>query len=141
MPSFPPSGDVSPLRGRVLDALIDEGYQPGIDEDGDVTVTVQGQLVFVRCTESMPPLMRVFGQWIIGDELPGGELGRLRAANAVTGAVNLIKATVHDDRLMVAVDMVVTEGLQLRPVLVATMDAVLGSVHTWHQTLLELAGE
>lgn len=140
LPSFPPPMDEIPLRGRVLDALLDEGYRPTIDEDGDVAFKAQGQLVFVRCVPSEPPLMRVFGQWIIGEDVPGDELVRLRAANAVTGALNLVKTTVHDDRLVVAVDLVVSEGLDLTSLITATTDAVIGSVQTWHATIREMTG-
>ena len=103
LPSFPPPEDEHPLRGRVLDALIDEGYGPSIDEDGDVAVRVQEQLLFVRCLDTLPPMMRVFGQWLLDDSVEGDELTRLRAANAVTGALNLVKVTVQDDRLGIAV--------------------------------------
>lgn len=140
LPSFPPPMDSDPLRGRVLDALLDEGFRPTIDEDGDVALRAQGQQVFVRCVDTVPPLMRVFGQWQVGDDVPGDELVRLRAANAVTGALNLVKVTVHEDRLVVAVDLVVSEALDLRALLVATVDAVVGSVQTWHATLREMTG-
>jgi hypothetical protein len=138
LPSFPPPPDEHPLRGRVLDALIDEGLQPSIDEDGDVAVQLQEQMLFVRCLDTAPPMMRVFGQWLLDDSLQGDELTRLRAANAVTGALNLVKVTVHADRLAVAVDLVVGDGIDLRPLLTATLEAVLGSVRTWHQTVNQL---
>jgi hypothetical protein len=141
LPNFPPPPDEHPLRGRVLDALIDEGFRPDVDEDGDVAVRVQGQQLFVRCMDTEPPLMRVFGQWMIGADVPGGELMRLRAANAVTGALNLVKATVIEDRLVIAVDLVVADSIELRSLLTATADAVLGSVQTWHATVLELIQE
>lgn len=140
LPSFPPPMDSNPLRGRVLDALLDEGFRPTIDDDGDVAFKAQGQQVFVRCVDTLPPLARVFGQWQIGADVPGDELVRLRAANAVTGALNLVKTTVHEDRLVVAVDLVVSEGLDLRALLAATTDAVLGSVQTWHATVREMVG-
>ena len=98
----------------MLDALLDEGYRPDVDEDGDVSVRVQGQQLFVRCMDTVPPLMRVFGQWMIGEDVPGDELLRLQAANAVTGTLNLVKATVFDDRLVIAVDLVVADSLDLR---------------------------
>lgn len=138
LPTFSKAEHEHPLRGRVLDALREEGHEPGVDEDGDVALQVQGQQLFVRCMDTVPPLMRVFGQWQIGPDVPGDELVRLRATNAVTGALNLIKATVYEDRLVVAVDLVVADGLDLRSLLVATLDAVLGSVQTWHATVLEL---
>src|ERR1044072_3254745 len=109
LPSFPPPEDEHPLRGRVLDALLDDGYRPDVDEDGDVAGRVPGQRLFVRCMDTVPPLMRVFGQWMIGDDVPGDELLRLQAANAVTGTLNLVKATVFDDRLVLAVDPAVPD--------------------------------
>jgi type III secretion system-like peptide-binding chaperone len=138
LPSFPPPPDEHPLRGRVLDALIDEGLQPAIDEDGDVAVRLQDQMLFVRTLDTAPPMMRVFGQWLLDDSLAGDELTRLRAANAVTGALNLVKVTVHADRLAVAVDLVVGDGLELQSLLSATLEAILGSVRTWHQTVGQL---
>ena len=131
LPSFPPPPDEHPLRGRVLDALLDEGHQPSIDEDGDVAVQIQEQMLFIRCLDTQPPMMRVFGQWLLDDSLAGDELARLRAANAVT-------VTVHADRLAVAVDLVVGDGLDLRSLLSATLEAVLGSVRTWHETVTQL---
>jgi len=127
-----------PLRGRVIDALLDEGFRPDIDDDGDVAVRVQGQQMFVRCLDTVPPLMRVFGQWMIGEDVPGDELLRLRATNSVVGALNLIKGTVVDNRLVVAVDLVVNDATELRSLLSATIEAVLGSVQMWHATVLEL---
>jgi hypothetical protein len=140
LPAFPPAGDEHPLRGRVIDGLLDEGFRPSIDEDGDVAVRVQGQLLFVRCIDTRPPLMRVFGQWRTDDlnDPRLDELTRLRASNAVTGAMNLVKATVHGDRLVVAVDLVVGDEADLRPLLTATLDAVLGCVQTWFRTVGEL---
>ncbi len=137
LPSFTP---VNPLRSRVIDALLDHGYEPVIDEDGDVVVRAQEQALFVRCLDSRPPLMRVFGHWLLDGSLPGNELIRLRAANAVTGALNLVKVTLHEDRLAVAVDLVVGEEMDLGPLLVSAIDATLGSVHTWDATVTEMLG-
>jgi hypothetical protein len=140
MPSFPPPEDEHPLRGRALDALIDAGLQPSLDAEGDIAVRVSDQLLFVRCADSVPPLMRVFGQWQLDDDLAVDELTRLRAANVVTSALNLVKVTVHGDRLLVAVDLVVGDGVALSALLTATLDAVLGSVQTWYRTVRELLG-
>lgn len=126
------------LRDRAFDALVEAGYDAEVDEDGDLTVTIQGQRLFVRCVDSLPPLMRVFGQWLV-DDLPADELVRLRAANAVTATVNLAKATVHDDRLVVAVDLLAGDEFHLPSLLQASVDAVLGCVRTWYGTALELS--
>jgi hypothetical protein len=119
-------------------ALSAEGLDPRVDDDGDVDVTVEGQRLFVRCVDSRPALMRVFGQWQTDDGVD--ELTQLRAANAVTGALNLVKVTIHERWVVVAVDVVVAEGLDLRALLPATFDAVLGSVRTWQGTVDELLG-
>lgn len=144
VPAGPASVDVRadaelPLRERVLRALAGGGYQARLDDDGDVEVSVQEQKLFVRCADTVPPLMRVFGQWLM-DDLPADELDRLRAANAVTAAVNLAKATVHGDRLEVAVDLLAGDDFHLASLLDASMDAVLGCVRSWHATVLDLGG-
>jgi hypothetical protein len=132
LPSFPPPGDEHPLRGRVLDALIDAGLAPNVDKDGDVALTVQGQKMFVRCVDGALPLMRVFGQWRVGDSVPGDEVRRLRAANDVTAQTNLVKATVHNDVLLVAVDLVVPQGSPLPQLLQGAFAGVLNAVRAWH---------
>ena len=77
LPNFPPPASEHPLRGRVLDILLDEGFQPDIDSDGDVAFKVQGQQLFVRCLEGDFTIMRVFGQWQIGDDVPQDLLTQL----------------------------------------------------------------
>lgn len=129
-----------PLRDRVARALAGGGHPCVIDGDGDVAVAVQDQKLFVRCVDSVPPLIRVFGQWLM-DDLPADELARLRAANAVTASVNLVKASVHADRLVVAVDLVVGDDFHLPSLLDASLDAVLGCVRSWHDTVLELIAD
>lgn len=132
-PSFPPSPDDHPLRGRVLDALIDAGLAPELDDDGDVAIEVEGQKMFVRCADGDMPLMRVFGQWRIGPTVPEDELTRLRAASAVTARLNLVKVTLHDSVLLVAIDAIATPETDLQQVLVTAFPALLGAVQMWHQ--------
>lgn len=139
LPSFTPPPDEDPLRGRVFQTLLEEGFRPAVDEDGDVAFRAQGQLLFVRCLPTVPPLVRVFGQWVERD-VPGGELTRLRAANAVVGRFNLIKATVVDDRLVVAVDLVIGDGIDLGALLGASIEAVLHSVQAWYAAVHEYGG-
>jgi hypothetical protein len=143
----PPAGSSSSdsaehaLRGRVVGALDAEGFRPEIDEDGDVAVRVEGQSLFVRCFDTSPPLIRVFGQWGIGPDVPGDTHTRLRAANAMTGALNLVKVTALDDWLVIAVDLIVNEATELRSLLSASLEAVRGSVQTWHSTVVQLMEE
>ena len=69
LPNFPPPASEHPLRGRVLDILLDEGFQPDIDSDGDVAFKVQGQQLFVRCLVGDYTILGVLGQWQIVDEV------------------------------------------------------------------------
>ncbi len=138
LPWFPPAED-QPLRTLVLQALAAQGLQPRIDEDGDVGVVLAEQMLFVRCVDAQPPLARVFGQWVL-ETADGDELTWLRAANAVTGALNLVKATVHGDRLVIAIDLVLGDvrGDGLGALLTSALDTVLTAVHTWHETVSQL---
>jgi hypothetical protein len=141
LPVFPPPEVQFVLRARMLTALTDMALAPDVDADGDVVVMVDQQRLFVRCTDSTPPLARVFGQWQIDSEVPGDELLRLQAANAVTMAIHLVKTTLVEDRLVSAVDLIVTDDLHLPSLLSAAMGMVVQSVQTWHATVSELSSD
>lgn len=132
LPSFPPPEDEHPLRGRVLDALIDAGLSPNVDNDGDVSLLVQKQKLFIRCVDGPLPLMRVFGQWRVGDSVPDDEVRRLKAAAEITARTNLVKATVHGGVLLVAVDLVVPPATPLPQLLQGAFTGILAAVKAWH---------
>ncbi|HZI97678.1 MAG TPA: hypothetical protein VFD41_09160 [Actinomycetales bacterium] len=133
LPSFPPPPEEHPLRGRVLDVLIDAQMAPDLDGDGDVAVAVEGQKMFVRCVDGDMPLMRLFGQWRIGPTVPDDELARLRAASAITARLNLVKVTLHDAVLLVAIDVIISRDTDLRQVLLSGFPALMGAVQMWHK--------
>jgi hypothetical protein len=135
LPSFPPPPSEHPLRGRVLDALIDEGFGPNIDDDGDVAFTVQGQQLFVRCMEGDFTIMRVFGQWQIGTEVPQDELSQLRACNELTLRLNVVKAGIANETLVVTGEHVVGPDTDVKGLLVVTTQLVLSAVQMWHETI------
>lgn len=140
LPDFPPPTDEHPLRGRVLDVLIDEGYRPDIDSDGDVAVKVQGQQIYLRCTEGEVTILRVFGQWRLGDAVAGDELARLRAGNAVTARLSVAKTTLADDILVASVEHVITAAAPLPQLVIMSLELVLTAVGMWHEAIAELTG-
>ena len=135
LPDFPPSPDEHPLRGRVLDVLLDEGYRPDIDPDGDVAVKVQGQQLYVRCTEGEITVLRVFGQWRLGDAAPGDELSLLRACNEVSSRLSVVKLTLGEGILVASADHVVTSGTPLKEVVTSSLELLLTAVGMWHESL------
>jgi hypothetical protein len=134
------------IRTRVLAALAAEGLPAVVDEDGDVAVDVGDQTVFVSVFATVPPFLRVFGSWLV-EGTPADELRFLRAANAVTGAINLVKVTVHGDAIVVAADLLLPAGGAeldddtVAALVTSTIDAVLGAAQTWHAMLDELRQE
>lgn len=139
LPFVPAPTPEEVLRGRVVHALREGGENPTVDPDGDVLLPVEDQVVFVRCVDSVPALVRVFGCWQVGD-VPGGELVHLRAANAVTGAITLIKLTLAEDLLIVAAELIVNDATPLGPLVHGAVDAVLGAARTWYATVAEILG-
>ncbi len=136
LPSFPPPADEHPLRGRVLDVLIDDGMAPSLDDDGDVAFVVQEQKLFVRCNDGPPALLRVFGQWrITAPEGGEVELRWLRAASTVNATHNLAKLSVYRGILLVAVDGVVPDGAPLDLLVRTSTQAVLAAVGGWHREI------
>ena len=134
------------IRTRVLAALAAEGLPAVVDEDGDVAVDVGDQTVFVSVFATAPPFLRVFGSWLV-EGTADDELRFLRAANAVTGAINLVKVTVHGDAVVVAADLLLPAGGAeldddtVAALVTSTIDAVLGAAQTWHAMLDELRQE
>jgi hypothetical protein len=135
LPNFPPPSEEHPLRGRVLDALMDEGFRPDIDDDGDVAFKVQGQQLFVRCMEGDFTIMRVFGQWQIGDDVPQDELTQLQACNDLTLRLNVVKAGIANGTLVVTGEHVVAPETELKTLLQVTIQLVLSAVHMWHEAM------
>lgn len=140
MPDFPPPSNEHPLRGRVLDVLIDEGYRPDIDADGDVAVKVQGQQLYLRCTEADITILRVFGQWRLGDAVAGDELARLKACNSVTARLSVAKTTIAEDILVASAEHVVTVATPLTQIVTTSLELVLTAVNLWHEALAEITG-
>jgi hypothetical protein len=136
LPNFPPPAGVRPLRGRVLDALIDEGFEPNIDGDGDVAFTVQDQQLFVRCMEGEFTVMRVFGQWQIGAEVPQDLLTQLTACNDLTLRLNVVKTGIVNETLIVTGEHVIGKDTDVKGLVAVTTQLVLSAVQLWHETIM-----
>lgn len=136
LPNFPPPPGEHPLRGRVLDALIDEGFEPNIDDDGDVAFTMQDQQLFVRCMEGDFTVMRVFGQWQIGDDIPQDALTQLMACNELTLSLNVVKTGIANETLVVTGEHVIGVETDVKALLMVTTQLVLSAVHMWHETIM-----
>jgi len=120
----------------VLDALIDEGFEPNIDDDGDVAFSMQDQQLFVRCMEGDFTIMRVFGQWQIGDEVPQDTLTQLLACNELTLSLNVVKTGIANETLVVTGEHVVGADTDVKGLLMVTTQLVLSAVHMWHETIM-----
>ena len=132
LPNFPPPPDEHPLRGRVLDVVQDLGLSPLIDEDGDVAFTVDEQRMFVRCQDGELPVMRVFGQWLIGDHVPPDVELRLQRCNDFTLQLNCVKVGLTRDNLVVTTEHVITPGADLAVLFQVSVNLVLQAVALWN---------
>ncbi len=136
LPSFPPPAAENPLRDRIVDALQQEGFRPEVDSDGDVSFKVEGQQLFAHCAEGDLPVMRVFGQWQIGEDLPADELSQLRGTNEVTLRMNIVKAGLNNGTLVVTSEHIVPPEFDVRPLLAISTQLVLTGVQLWHQLMM-----
>ncbi|MEO7060490.1 MAG: hypothetical protein ABI083_12270 [Lapillicoccus sp.] len=138
LPNFPPPADEHPLRGRVLDALKDLGIAPAIDADGDVAFTVgePPQQLFVRCQDGDYPIMRIFGQWMIGEQVPADPLVRLQRCNDFTLQLNLVKVGLANDNLIVSGEHIVPMGADIPTLFQITVNIIMEVVQMWHTSFL-----
>ena len=133
LPNFPPPPDEHPLRGRVLDALIDMGLQPDIDTDGDVAYKSSDQQLFVRCAEGDFQIMRLFGQWQISDDLAADQAHLLETCNEVNLSLNCVKTGLVNNTLVVTGEHLVTGQADVRQLVEVTTQIVLSTVQLWHE--------
>ena len=133
LPNFPPPPDEHPLRGRVLDVLIDMGLAPDIDGDGDVAFKANEQQLFVRCSEGDFQIMRVFGQWQIVEDLASDVGHLLQTCNEVNLSLNCVKTGIVNNTLVVTGEHLVTEGADVRQLVEVTTQIILSTVQMWHE--------
>lgn len=136
LPNFPPPADEHPLRGRVLDVLVDVGLAPNIDDDGDVAVTVNDQQLFVRCVDAEAQVMRVFGQWAIQEDLREDVVRLLEQCNNLNLHMNCVKTGITNNTLVVTSEHLITPGADLSALVQISLQIVLQTVHLWHQQIL-----
>ena len=138
LPNFPPPADEHPLRGRVLDVLKDLGLSPNIDGDGDVAFAIgqPPQQMFVRCQDGDWPVMRIFGQWIIGDQVPADRDLRLQRCNDFTLQLNLAKVGIANDNLVVSVEHVAPIGADISSMFQISVNLIMEVVQMWHASFI-----
>jgi hypothetical protein len=136
LPNFPPPSDEHPLRGRVLDVLVDLGLAPNIDGDGDVAFTVNDQNLFVRCTEGDVEILRLFGQWQIQEEQATDRLKLHETCNEINLHMNHVKTGIAGTTLVVTGEHIVTPGADLSTLVQVSIQVVLSGVQIWHQRLM-----
>ncbi|GAB95699.1 hypothetical protein BJY21_000729 [Kineosphaera limosa] len=136
LPNFPQPAAENPLRDTVIDVLQGEGFRPEVDGDGDVSFKIEGQQLFVHCTEGELPVVRVFGQWQIADNLPSDPLTQLRAANDLSLRLNIVKAGINGGTLVVTCEHIVHPGADVRQLIQLSYQLVLTAVQMWHQLML-----
>ncbi len=133
LPNFPPPPDEHPLRGRVLDALLDMGLGPDIDGDGDVAFTANDQQLFVRCGEGDFQVMRLFGQWQIAEDIGGDQTHLLDTCNQVNLSLNCVKTGIVNNTLVVTGEHLVTASSNVRELVEVSTQIVLSTVQLWHE--------
>lgn len=143
VPTFAGPDDESPARDRVVEALRGLGLEATVDEDGDVSYLVpvteeapEGavpQQLFVRAIDGEPAMIRVFGQWQIGDDVPADLTKRLLAANDITLSLNIIKAGIANGNLVVTGEHLIIPESDLSMLLQSTTQMVVQAVQMWHQ--------
>jgi hypothetical protein len=133
LPDLPASNDEHPLRDRVVGILSDLDVTSTIDSDGDVAFAVDGQQLFARCTESEMPLLRVFGQWQIEDDLLADPVKLYETCNEVNLNLNHVKTGIAGSTLVVTGEHIVTAQADLAALVQVSIPVLLGGVHIWHQ--------
>lgn len=140
LPNFPPPRDEHPLRGLVIDALQDLGLSANLDKDGDVSFKANDQSMFVRCIEKDDVrIMRVFGQWQVGAQVPQDKVMQLSVCNDLNLSMTMVKTGIGQDNLVVTSEHLVTSDDAVKNLLGTSVQIVLATVGAWHERITKLA--
>ena len=81
-------------------------------------------------------ILRICGQWQVGDDVPQDALSQLQACNELTLRLNVVKAGIANGTLVVTGEHVVAPETDVKGLLVVTTQLVLSAVHLWHETIM-----
>lgn len=144
LPNFPSgddSGSTGPtgptLRDQVMTLLQTDGMKPEIDQEGDVGFDVQGQTMFVRVTEGDVDIMRVFGQWQIGTDVPQDVVRWLNNTNDVTLGANVVKMGIVGSTLVVSAEHIMLKGESPSPRMQLSVNMIMQAVQVWHENVMK----
>jgi altronate dehydratase len=139
LPNFPPPADEHPLRGLVIDALQDLGLEPNVDSEGDVAFKANDQQLFVRCLESEVKIMRVFGQWQLGEPVPQDKVMQLSVCNDVNLSMTMVKTGIGNNALVVTSEHLVLSDASVKQLVSVSIQISLATVQAWHERIMKLA--
>lgn len=140
LPNFPPPRDEHPLRGVVIDALQDLGLSANLDKEGDVSFQANEQTMFVRCIESNDVrIMRVFGQWQVGAQVPQDKVMQLSVCNDLNLSMTMVKTGIGQDNLVVTSEHLVTSDGVVKSLVGTSVQIILATVAAWHERITKLA--
>ncbi|MDO5503009.1 MAG: YbjN domain-containing protein [Actinomycetia bacterium] len=139
LPNFPPPPNEQPLRGLVIDALQDLKLEPNVDKEGDVSFKANDQRMFVRCLENDVKVLRVFGQWKIGEPVPPNKVMQLAVCNDLNLSMTMVKTGIGNDALVVTSEHMITDPKQVKNLLAASVQLCLATVQVWHERIMKVA--
>jgi hypothetical protein len=90
------------------------------------------QQLFVRCMDGDWPVMRIFGQWLIGEQVPDDLYLRLQRCNDFSLQLNLAKVGIANNNLVVSVEHVVTMQTDISAMFQISVNLIMEVVQMWH---------
>lgn len=123
----------SQLQADMMQALADKGFSPRLDNDGDLMFEASEQVLFVQCTESPFPAMRMFGQWRIDGGVSANTQTQLQASSSVGMDSHFVKMGIVDKVAIARVDHLIFPGTDLNLLLDISIAAIMGAITAWYQ--------
>ena len=133
------SSGVGVAEHQSVDALQDLGLEPNIDKEGDVAFKANDQQLFVRCLESEVRIMRVFGQWQLGEPVPQDKVMQLSVCNDINLSMTMVKAGIGNDALVVTSEHLVVSDESVKQLVSLSVQITLATVQSWHERIMKLA--
>jgi hypothetical protein len=125
------------LQRLYMDFLTAEGYQPNVDQDGDVKFKREGKTYFIAVSEADPAFFRVVlaGIWPIESEKERAQV--LVAADESNAKSKVSKVFTVKDNVWVSIELFVSRPEEFKGVFKRAMSALDNGVRNFAKKMRE----
>lgn len=123
------------LRATIKDYMVEEGYRPSLNADGEIMFHFEGRICYLQTDASDHDGLRIV---IVNFHPLADEAARVRAtvaAQEATASTKVVKIFTLDDDTWCTAELVMPEPERFTEVLGRTLSAIRAALHAFEKAL------